>query len=697
MRRLTTRVMPSIWVSILIVCGCLRHATTPPPAAGLNDGYYQQLAKSVEYPEYNATDCDPLQMTQSPMTLATPDSQKQYLEMSLEEVMTHALSNSTMLRDLGGTVLRTPDGARSKKDASLVETDPRFGIEGALSAFDASFTSKFSYEKNNRAINNVFFGGGTRIFDQDFYTSQTQLSKTAATGSQFAFRNYTQYDANNAPGNLFPGAYTTWFDLEARQPLLKGSGVKYNRLAGPNAQPGFINGVLIARINSDISMADFELAVRNFVSDVENAYWDLYFAYRDLDARVAARNEALETWRQIRVWQEHGQSSGAAEHEAQAREQYFRSEEEVQNALGGRLNDGTRTANGSSGGTFRGSGGIYVTERRLRLLMGMTINDGRLIRPSDEPLAAKVEYDWDVTLMEGLTRRAELRRQKWQIRKREAELEANKNFLKPQLDVMGRYRFRGFGQDLFPAGGTGQFNNAIDDLLSGNFQEWQAGFELSFPLGFRQAYAAVRHAELQLSRDRALLWEQERSIVYDLSNAMAEAERAYQLLETTLNRRIAAVDYVAGVKLAYEKDRATLDTKLDAQRRLSDAEVGYFRARVEYQIAIKNVQFERGTLLEYNEIHLNEGAWPDKAYDDAEVRESLRGDARQYKTIKPFSPWVSQGEFNHVIVPTQSIIPSARPYEDSSPVQPMSYSGREGRASIDTDDSEESFDPAEQE
>ena len=39
--------------------------------------------------------------------------------------------------------------------------------------------------------------------------------------------------------------------------------------------PGVYQGVLIARTNTDISIADFEIAVRSLISDVENAYWDL--------------------------------------------------------------------------------------------------------------------------------------------------------------------------------------------------------------------------------------------------------------------------------------------------------------------------------------------------------------------------------------------------------------------------------------
>lgn len=628
----------------LVICGCLRHAGDPLASIGeIDNAHYQSLAKQIEVPDYQTPSDDLLAATQAPVSLTDPEMQD-YLDLSLEDTMQLALANSQVLRDLGGTVLRTTEATKTKYDPSVAETDPRFGIEGALSAFDASFTTSGSYEKNDRALNNVFFGGGTRLLTQDFLVWQTQVAKTSAVGTKFAFKNYTQYDANNAPGNFVGSAWTTWYDLEARHPLLQGGGAAFNRIAGPGAQPGAINGVVIARLNSDIALGEFEFGVRNFVSDVENAYWDLYYAYRDLDAKVSARDAALETWRRIHALYERGRRGGEAEKEAQAREQYFRFQEEAQNSLHGKLVDGTRTYNGSTGGTFRGSGGVYVAERRLRLLTGLPISDGRLIRPSDEPMNAKLVFNWEACLVEALTRRVELRRHKWQIKKHEAELEANKNFLKPQLDLIGRYRWRGFGKDLYPEGSVdSRFSDAYTDLFTGDFQEWQAGVELSFPIGFRKAYSAVRHSELQLARARALLHEQERSVVYDLSNAISEVERAYALVETNMNRRLAASEQVAAVETAFEADNASLDSLLDAQRRLADADSTYYRSLVEYQLAVKNVQCEKGTLLDYNEIYLNEGAWPSKAYDDAADREDAKGEPHKYDSPKMFAPRVSQG------------------------------------------------------
>ena len=92
---------------------------------------------------------------------------------------------------------------------------------------------------------------------------------------------------------------TTTFQMEIRRPLLQGYGVEYNRIAGPGAIPGFNQGVLLARINTDIALATFEGSVRNLVSDVETAYWELYFAYRNLDAAVQGRDTALETWQKV--------------------------------------------------------------------------------------------------------------------------------------------------------------------------------------------------------------------------------------------------------------------------------------------------------------------------------------------------------------------------------------------------------------
>jgi hypothetical protein len=616
---------------------------------GETDDYFEALATTIEYPAESTCTLnsnDPALGAPPPLTLLDAEN-PEYWNLALPEVIEIALENSTVLRELGGAVVKAPDATRTTYDAAIAESDPRFGVEAALSEFDAQFQSSVFWEKNHRALNNEFFGGGTRILFQDASVFQAAITKTAATGSQFTVRHNVDYDGNNAPGNLLPSAWNANVEAEARQPLFQGAGLEFNRIAGPLSTPGVYNGVLVARINTDVALVDFEIAVRDLMSNIENTYWDLYYGYRDLDAKVKARDEALKTWRSVYALYETGRTGGEAANEAQAREQYFRFQEEVQTALSGELLDGTRVGNGTGGGIFRPTGGVLVAERRLRVLMGISPTDGRLIRPSDEPIMAKVDFDWEQSTTESAVRRAELRRQKWNIRRRELELIASKNFLMPRLDAIGRYRWRGFGDDLTgnQSGGLGQFDSAYGNLATGNFQEWQLGVELSLPIGFRQEHAGVRNAELLLARERAILRDQQREVIAELSDSIAETDRTFVVAQTSYNRLIASRQQHEALRVPFEENKeVSLDLLLDAQRRLLEAEVRYYRAMAEYALAVKNVHYVKGTLLDYDGVFLTEGPWPGEAYRDAADLESMRGKARPFNYAAKRAPVVGWGE-----------------------------------------------------
>jgi outer membrane protein TolC len=537
--------------------------------------------------------------------------------LTLNEAIQVALSNSSVLRELGARVIQAPELTPTVYGPSIQATDPRFGIESALSAFDAQLVNSAFYEKNDRALNNALLGGGTNFFEQDLWRFQTQLSKRAATGTEFTLRNNVEDDLNNATRNLFgtagvPGvidahAWTWYAEAEARQPLLQGRGVEFNRIAGPNAAPGYVNGVVIARLNTNISVADFQLALRNYISNVENAYWDLYFAYRDLDAKRIARDRTLATYREIKNLMDQGLEGGESDKVAQAAEQYYRFEQDVQDALTGRLVDGTREFNGSTGGTFQGVGGVYVSERRLRLIMGLPINDGRLIRPVTPPCEANVVFSWDEIVNKSLTQRVELTRQNLRVRRSELELIANRNFLLPRLDVVGRYRRRGLGDHLYDANvPILELDNTTSFVNSGT-DEWQFGMEWTSTVGFRQAHSAVRSAELDLARERAILRETERQIVHDVSNAIAEKERAFKVLQAARNRRAAAEQQLCLLTSPTTRETARqrdFNLIMDAQRRAAEAQISYFRGLTAYAVALKNVYLEMGGLMDYCNIQL---------------------------------------------------------------------------------------------
>jgi outer membrane protein TolC len=646
------RIIRQAWVLLtslmLVGSGCAPRQ----PFYFFEDGdlsHYVGAVQKMEYPDTCQEPLDEAAGATDPLTLSNPNFDDIW-ELSLEEAIRTALENGKVLRNLGGrfasfggprpqtgepavSLLTAPSQTPTVYDPAIVETDPFRGVESALALFDAQLTSSLTWDRQNRPQNIDIAGGSIfpRVLIGDTGNWTTGITKRTATGATFGFSNQTLYDNNNSPIRerdpvtgqvVVPSTWTTNYDFNFNQPLLQGAGVTYNRIAGPDAfenlygRPVF-RGVLLARVNADISLADFEAGVRNLVSDTEQSYWELYFAYRNLEARKAGRDSALEAWRKVHALYVEQSRGGEADKEAQAREQYFFFRSEVEQALTD----------------------VYRSENRLRFMMGISASDGRLIRPSDEPTTARITFDWQQSLVEALSRSAELRRQKWIIKQRELELVAAKNLILPRLDLVGRWRFLGMGQDLINQSyNPYEASNVADPLLgsdsystlfSGQFQEWQAGAQFQMPLGFRRELATVRHHQLQLARERARLQDEELEASHALVDAVRNVDTNFALAQTNYNRRVAAERQVEAVQAAYDANTVTFDQLLDAQRRRAEAESSYYRSLVDYNRSISQLHYRKGSLLEYNGVFLAEGPWPGKAYFDAHRRARQR-DASLY-------------------------------------------------------------------
>jgi len=609
--------------------------------------HYVGAIQKLEYPDTEQQPLGEAAGTTEPLTL-TNAKFDQIWELSLEEAIRTALENGKVLRNLGGrfasfggprpqtgeppvSLLTSPVQTPTIYDPAIVETDPFRGVESALAAFDAQLAASSTWESGNRPQNvdpifqTFLFVPVLRTVNG---TNTVGVTKRTATGAQFGVSNSISSANTN---NAFRDVDTTWttaYDFSFNQPLLQGAGVTYNRIAGPDTfdnvfgRPNF-RGVLLARISADISLAEFEAGVRNLISDTEQSYWELYFAYRNLEARKAGRDSSLEAWRKVHALYVEQSRGGEADKEAQAREQYFFFRSEVEQALTD----------------------VYRCENRLRYMMGITSSDGRLIRPADEPTTARIAFDWQQSLVEALSRSAELRKQKWVIKQRELELTAAKNLLLPRLDIGGRWRFLGVGEQLlnqdyqpFPQPGPvvgGKVTkslvgtDAYSSLLSGRYQEWQAGAQFQMPLGFRRELSTVRNFQLNLARERARLQDEELEASHALVEAVRNVDTNFALSQTNFNRRVAAERQVEAVQAAYDAGTVTLDQLLDAQRRRAEAESTYYRAIVDYNRSISQLHYRKGSLLEYNGVFLAEGPWPGKAYFDAHRRARQR-DASLY-------------------------------------------------------------------
>lgn len=600
--------------------------------------YYENEVLEIAYPTGAEGDPTPLLNSNEPRTVG--DRRKDEIwDLSLTEAIHCSLSSSKIIRgrvnrrgqfgSLGfsSQVLNNPNSIPSIYDPAIQSSGVLFGgrgVEAALADFDAQFSTSMIWGRNASYQNNAFQSGfGTQfpgingngsgtvpatVLTTETGAFQSGISKPFATGGSVNVFHNWNYSGNNLPSRsqLFRSSYTGATGIGFRQPLLAGAGVEYTRIAGPTnpnfrAITGVNQGVLIARINQDISLADFEIAVRNLLKDVEDVYWNLYLGYRQYDVAIIARNSALRSWREAQARLEIGGVQGfRPADEAQARDRYFETRAQVESAL----NE------------------IYIQEAELRRLMGLPPNDGRIIRPIDEPTTAEFVADWNASLVDALMFRTELRRQKWNIKSLQLQLVAARNLTRPRFDLVSNYQVNGFGDNLLASSDDDGVTNeglesAYGTLLNGEQTGWNLGFEFSVPIGFRQAKAQVQNIELRLAKAREILDAQELEVTHEVADALQSLAFQYKNAQTNFNRRVAAARRVELFEQELEAGTVTLDEVLRAQASLATAESAYYTSVVNYNQALSYLHLVKGTLLERDNVQLEEGTWSPKAYDQA--------------------------------------------------------------------------------
>jgi outer membrane protein TolC len=590
--------------------------------------YYKSKATKIDYTPASQKVNEYAISTDVPRTVAEI-RKDQIWDVTLAEVIQIALANNRIIRTAaaetldpaGNGIYANANGAPSVYDPAIQESGVLFGgrgVEAALADFDAQLSTSMVGGRDEMIANvrNSGLGPGPTIISETG-AFRSRLQKITAYGGVIGVDHNWDYLWQNSPGRLFPSAYTGVLSADYRQPLWAGSGTEYTRIAGPlnpnfGGITGVSQGVVIARINQDLSLADFEANVRNMLRDVEFAYWDLYLAYQTYDIQVRIRNLALQVWREEKTRTDAGTGDFSAL--AQALDAYFERKSQVDTALSQ----------------------IYSRELLLRRLCVLQVNDCRIMRPADEPTSAEFVPDWCASLAEGLTHRVELRRQKWNIKSLELQLIAAKSLTNPQFDFVSQYRVNAFGDRLFGEndqdGVTDKgLRSGYERLTEGDETGWNLGFEFSMPIGFRSAHTQVRNIELRLAKARDVLSNQELEVSYELGRIFQDMTVNYETAQDNFNRRAAAIERVRILDETIEVGKGLqadlINRRLQAQTSLGLAEVGYFTSLVNYNKSLTDYYFRKGLLLEHNNVHLAEDRWKPEAYREAIRRAWARSHA----------------------------------------------------------------------
>jgi len=482
--------------------------------------------------------------------------------LTLRQALHQSLSSSDVVRVIEGGEVRPSLDTFYDLEAAEQRT------KQALAAFDASIEAEF-YSTRIRRPPSSFFGPGLSqpgLRDEGAFT--LGITKPMITGGS-AKINY-----NPDPGYLFipdpdPDDFNPrhvgQLEFSVIQPLLQGAGAAVNRAP-----------LQISQLSASQSGWEFKKAAMTSVRDLTTAYWELYaaqVAINAIDEVIPLVEEVvrLQTEAYNAEWLIYADVAKAY---AQLH-QYRQERVELESA-------------------------VAEAELRLRHLMGVPAFDGFNLEVATAPTDKPLPVDTQQALRDALANQPDIVRQRLDVRIRELELLVAENGLKPKLDFEALYRMNGLGENL---------GDALDQLATAGYSDWQLGATFSVPLGRREGLATMRSAQLKLARENALLQQAALSVSHGLGQDLRQLHYSYLIYQEAEKRVQAADQWMAGARLRYQNPNpdaggvnwliSSLNDYFAALRARTDAVSEAAAAKATYNTAIVQLEERKGTLLNF--------------------------------------------------------------------------------------------------
>ena len=120
--------------------------------------------------------------------------------------------------------------------------------------------------------------------------------------------------------------------------------------------------------------------------------------------------------------------------------------------------------------------------------------------------------------------------------------------------------------------------------------------------------AERRELEVLFKRRQRKLEDVELELSHLLTDAVQNLESCHSLIETGALQKLAAKKQVDALRAQLKEGTVTLDFLLDAQRRLADSRVAYYRSLSQHEMAKLEVAYRSNSLLSDRQLTIIEPA-----------------------------------------------------------------------------------------
>ena len=481
---------------------------------------------------------------------AQPATDAPTLRLTLDDAVKRALDNNN--------------------DIAVARYNPDLSEQSVLSArgyYDPYVFSNLRHNSTDTQGTSAFSGGANVNNKTDVWNfgASAPIAPTGGT-LQLAFNNNRQ-DTNSVFTSYNP-VFNASLNLSLTQPLLRNFKIDSGR-----------SQLRIAKKNREISDVQFRATIVNTVASVKGYYYDLLYAFDNLEA--ARQNLAL---------------AGKLLNENQIR---------VKVGTMAPLDVVTAQAEVASREVDVITAENYLAQAQDNLKQAIfPANDAAMwatqINPVDRPGADPVPVDTDGAVKTALLNRTDIVTARKNLEIADYSLQYSRGQLLPQLDLVASYGGAGAGGTQLirdPALGgpvvstvPGGYGDALSATFGRDYPTWTIGANVSYSFPNRSARAAA--ASARISKDQALasFRRLELQVAAEVRTAARGVDSGFKTVASTRAARVLAEQRLDAEEKKFAAGMSTNFLVTQAQRDLALARVNELTSISNYQKSIVNFQ-----------------------------------------------------------------------------------------------------------
>ncbi len=385
----------------------------------------------------------------------------------------------------------------------------------AAGKFDVIFEAEAQAQQEE--LTPIFFGGAEQ---EDNGLWRAAASKVFTPGTSISLGWNNSRFTSDVIGLQLDPSYDTGLNLNLRQPLLRGFGEEVQTAALRASQK---------QLEASIYQVNSEAA--NLAAEVKIAYWNLVFAWQDIDVQKLSLTLAEKLLQETEAKINAGRLAEVEIY--QPRSEVARREEQL----------------------IAAERAIGIAEDALKLLL----NSDRWLmtfQPTDQPATEPVDLDLPTILDNALKNRPDVKAADLLTEAAEYEEARARDAIRPDLSLVG-----GVGL----AGTADSYGDSIESGVRAPNNLWQVGLTFSMPLENSIAKGSHQQAKADYNRSKTNAELLRQQIRRSVRTTLRDVHLATKALEATRKTSLATLKRLEAEQEKFAAGRSTTLDVLAAQ------------------------------------------------------------------------------------------------------------------------------------